>query len=398
MLSATWFVAYSAVLPLTQAAWGLSGKEAGMIQSSFHLGYLVSLFLVGFLADHFGAKRAYIVTGVAGWASPILFVLFADGFWSACWLHALTGLCQGGAYTPVLALVSDHVTRERRARAMGLMIAASSAGYAVCLGVAGLALKVTDWRGALAVIAVAPFISWLAGIAALRKTPNTVHPRPAGTSVFASVPAVLANRKGMLSVWAYTSHNWELLGLWAWLPAFLTAALVLHGAGAPESAAIALSLSALTYVANIGGSLLGGAMADRWGRTRAILFWSCLSLALSFSFGWMIALPVTLLVAAACLYNLAAIADSATHSTVLAESVPPHMLGVAYAVRSVIGFGAGVASPVVFGAALDWAGGGRGSTNALAWGVAWTTLGLGAMLGPLATWKLQRASARTPES
>ncbi len=390
MLSATWFVAYSAVLPLTQTAWGLSGKEAGMIQSSFHLGYLTSLFIVGFIADHYGAKRAYLVTGVAAWASPILFVLFADGFWSACWLHALTGLCQGGSYTPVLALVSDNVPRERRARAMGLMIAASSAGYAVCLGLAGVALKATGWRGALAVVAAAPFVSWLVGMAALRGTPNRIHPRPAGTSVFASVPAVLSNRKGMLSVWSYTFHNWELLGLWAWLPAFLTAALVLHGTGAAESAATGLSLSALTYVANIGGSLLGGVLADRWGRTRAIMLASCVSLALSFTFGWMIALPVGLLVAAACLYNLAAIADSATHSTVLAESVPPHMVGVAYAVRSVIGFGAGVASPIVFGAALDWAGGGRGTTDAFAWGVAWTTLGLGAMLGPLATWKLQR--------
>lgn len=390
VLSATWFVAYSAVLPLTQSAWGLSGKEAGMIQSSFHLGYLTSLFIVGFIADHFGAKRAYLVTGIAAWSSPILFVLFADGFWSACWLHALTGLCQGGSYTPVLALVGDNVPRERRARAMALMIAASSAGYAVCLVLAGAALKYTDWRGALTVVAVAPLVSWLVGVAALRGTPNKIHPRPAGASVFASVPAVLRNRKGMLSVWAYTFHNWELLGLWAWLPAFLTAAMVLHGAGAAESAAVGLSLSALTYVANIGGSLLGGALADHRGRTQAILLFSCISLLMSFSIGWMIALPIGLLVAAACLYNLAAIADSATHSTVLAESVPPHMVGVAYAVRSVIGFGAGVVSPVVFGMALDWAGGGRGSTNAFAWGVAWTTLGLGAMLGPLATWRLQR--------
>ncbi len=65
MLAATWFVAYSAVLPLTQAQWGLSGKQAGLIQSGFHLGYLTSLFIVGFIADHFGAKRAYIATGVA---------------------------------------------------------------------------------------------------------------------------------------------------------------------------------------------------------------------------------------------------------------------------------------------------------------------------------------------
>ena len=132
-------------------------------------------------------------------------------------------------------------------------------------------------------------------------------------------------------------------------------------------------------------------MADRWGRTQAILLWSCVSLALSFSIGWLIALPVALLVALACLHNFAAIADSATHSTVLAESVPPHVLGVAFAVRSVIGFGAGVVSPVLFGWALDLAGGGRTAADPFAWGVAWATLGLGGLLGPLATWKLQRS-------
>jgi MFS family permease len=215
-----------------------------------------------------------------------------------------------------------------------------------------------------------------------------VHPRPAGESLLASLPAVLRNRKGMLSIWGYSFHNWELLGMWAWLPAFLTAALVLHGSG--EAATLALVFAALTYIANIAGSIVGGTMADRWGRTQTILLWSCVSLVLSFSIGWLVALPIALLVALACLYNFAGIADSSTHSTVLAESVPPHYIGVAYAVRSVVGFGAGVVSPFVFGWALDLAGDGKGSTDSFAWGSAWATLGLGALLGPLATWKLHR--------
>ena len=391
VLSATWFVAYSAVLPLTQVAWGLSGKEAGMIQAGFHLGYLTSLFIIGFIADHYGAKRAYLVTGIAAWSSPIVFVLFADGFWSAFWLHALTGLCQGGFYTPALALINDNIGRERRGRAMGFLIAGSSAGYAVCLLVMGAALKFTDWRGALAVVAALPLISWLLALYVLRSTPNRVHARPDGESLLAALPAVWKNRRGMLSIWGYSFHNWELLGLWAWLPAFLTAALVAQGAGTGEAAALALSLSALTYVANIAGSIVGGTMADRWGRTQTILLWSCVSLALSFSIGWLIALPIALLVALACLYNFAGIADSSTHSTVLAESVPPHYLGVAYAVRSAIGFGMGVVSPVVFGWALDVAGGSRTAGDSQAWGLAWMTLGLGGLLGPVATWKLQRA-------
>lgn len=356
----------------------MSAREAGIVQAAFHLGYLTSLFIVGFIADHFGAKRAYITTGVAACLSPWAFVLFADGFWSAAWLHAFTGLCQGGTYTPALALINDHVERARRGRAMGWLIAGSSAGYAICLGVAGLALKFTDWRGALAAVAVLPVVSWITGVWVLRNTPNTVHPRPAGESLLASVPAVMRNRRGMLSIWGYTFHNWELLGMWTWLPAFLTAALVLQRYQ-PENA---LMFAALTYVANIAGSIVGGTMADRWGRAQTILTWSCVSLALSFSIGWLIAAPIILIVALACLYNFAGIADSSTHSTVLAESVPPHYLGVGYAVRSVVGFGAGVVSPVVFGWALDASG--------QSWGIAWATLGLGALLGPVATWRLSK--------
>ncbi len=395
MLAATWFVAYSAVLPLTQAAWGLSGRQAGMVQAGFHLGYLTSLFIVGFLTDHLGARRAYLLSGVAASLSPWTFVLFADGFSSAFWLLALTGLCQGGTYTPALALINDHVSQERRGRAMGYLIAASSAGYALCLGLAGLALKFTGWRGALSLVAVLPVASWLIGFAVLRRTENRVHARPAGESLLAALPAMIRNRRGMLSVWAYTFHNWELLGLWAWLPAYLAASLALHGYDAKSSAALALAFAALTYVANIAGSVVGGTMADRWGRTQTILLWSSVSLALSFTIGWLIAAPLALLVAAACLYNFSGIADSSTHSTVLAEGVPAHYLGVAYAVRSVVGFGAGVVSPVVFGWALDLAGGGKGSTDAIAWGLAWSALGLGGALGPVATWKLQRAG-QTP--
>jgi MFS family permease len=391
VLGATWFVAYSAVLPLTQAAWGLSSRDAGLIQSAFHLGYLTSLFIVGFLSDHFGARRTYLWSGIAAWASPLVFVAFADGFWSAYWLHLLTGLCAGGTYTPVLAMINDNVERVRRGRAMGFLIAGSSAGYAIALLAAGVALKFTDWRGALAVIAALPVVGWLLTVLAVRGTPNLIHPRPAGESMLAALPAVLKNRRGMLSVWGYTFHNWELLGLWAWLPAFLTAALMARGTQVAEASTLALPLAALTYVANIAGSVVGGTMADRWGRTKTILLWSCVSLVLSFSIGWLMALPMGLLVALACLYNFAAIADSSTHSTVLAESVPAHTLGVAYAVRSVIGFGAGVVSPVVFGWTLDAAGGGRSSGDPHAWGIAWATLGLGAMLGPIATLRLHRS-------
>ena len=71
MLAATWFVAYSAVLPLTQAAWGLSAREAGIVQGAFHLGYLVSLFLVGFIAGE-GQYWAVLSAAATMAALPVI--------------------------------------------------------------------------------------------------------------------------------------------------------------------------------------------------------------------------------------------------------------------------------------------------------------------------------------
>jgi MFS family permease len=382
-----WFVAYAGVLPLLQTAWHLSSREAGLVQSAWQFGFLISMFIVGFLSDRFGAKRIFLATGVAAALSPMAFALLADGFWSAWLLHGLTGLCAGGTYAPVLALINEHVDQTWRGRAMGLMLASSSASFALCFMVIGLTLKFTDWRGALIAVALFPVLAWIIALVTMRKTDDIIHPRPAGERAWTAMPAILANKKSMLSILGYSFHNWELLGMWAWLPAFLTVAVNAHGSGTAAALSISLAMTALTYIANIGGSLAGGAMADSWGRTKTIFLWSCISAVLSCAIGWFIALPLPFLVVLACLYNFSAIADSSTHSTVLAESVPPHMLGASYSLRSVLGFGAGAMSPTVFGATLDFFG---GTGGVHAWGIAWTTLGAVAMLGPVATWILHR--------
>jgi MFS family permease len=188
-------------------------------------------------------------------------------------------------------------------------------------------------------------------------------------------------------------HSWELLGLWAWLPAYLAVAITHGGGMTVQAASIGAMLTALTYVTSMAGSVYGGAMSDRWGRTKVIVWSAALSLACSFSFGWMMAAPLWVLVAVAAFYNVMAIADSSVYSTAITELVPPQYLGAAYALRSLLGFGAGVISPWVFGLALDWARGEPLRSEAMAWGLAWTVLGVGALLGPLMTLKLRALPA-----
>jgi MFS family permease len=388
------FTAYSAALPLLKADWNMSASEAGLVQSAWHAGYLISLFAVGFIADRHGAKRVFLAGSVLASVSAMLFAFYADSELSGLLLYGFTGLCSGASYTPGLTLVAERFGIHQRGRAMGWFLASASLGYGASLILSGLLMPQVGWRGAFIATACGPLIATVIAFGTLRATPNLLHPRSAEQPLGFSLLAVWRNRPAMLLIWAYVFHGWELLGLWAWLPAYLASSIAHGGGMTMQAAGVGALLTALTYITSMSGSIYGGALSDRWGRTRIILWGSCLSLVCSFSFGWMIALPLWLLVAVAAFYNITAIADSSVYSTALTELVPPNYLGAAYALRSLLGFGAGIISPWVFGLVFDWARGEPLRSDAMAWGLAWTSLGVGALLGPLMTLKLRR----TPEA
>jgi MFS family permease len=383
------FTAYSAAIPLLTPAWSLSASQAGLIQSAWHAGYLVSLFVIGFLSDRYGAKRVFLVSSTAASASAVVFAVFADGYLSGALLYGMTGLFSGGSYTPGLTLIAERYAPQRRGRAMGYYLAAASLGYALALLLTGMLTPYIGWRGAFLVNATGPFLGTVLAWFALRRTPNVVHGTAHTRPPLAQVPAVLKNKPVMLAIWAYAFHSWEIMGLKAWLPAFLAAAALAAGHSATEAASLGAVLTAIAYVGSMTGSVAGGALSDRKGRTWAILLMSCASLACSFSLGWMMGLPLWLLVAVAAFYSFAAIGDSSVYSTAVTELVPSHDVGAAYSVRSVLGFGFGALAPWIFGLVLD---GTRAEevSERWSWGLAWTALGAGAVLGPLMTWRLRR--------
>ncbi len=53
------FTVYSALLPLLMGAWQMSASEAGLVQSGWHVGYLMSLFAAGLLTDRIGARKTF---------------------------------------------------------------------------------------------------------------------------------------------------------------------------------------------------------------------------------------------------------------------------------------------------------------------------------------------------
>lgn len=387
------FIIYSAALPLLTVDWSMTSAQAGMIQSAWHLGYLFSLFAVGFLCDRFGAKRTFLWSAGAASVSALAFAAFSSGFVTGAVLYGIAGLCSGGSYTPGLTLIAERFAPSRRGRAMGIYLAAGSLAYALTMVLSNRLFPIGGWRLAFWVAGSLPTAGMALSLWVLRQTPNIIHATPTRQNMWHAVSGVMKNRPALLSMLAYTFHCWELLGMWAWLPAYLArAARTADAIGGQDARAveIAVLLSGCTYLTSMLGSLIGGTLADRWGRSLSMLLFSCISLCCSFSFGWMLGWPLAVVFVAAAIYNLASIADSSIYSTALTELVEPEHIGAAYSLRSVMGFGAGAISPWVFGLILDLCRGASPGSDNLGWGLAWVSIGLGALPGPLAIWYLRR--------
>jgi MFS family permease len=236
------------------------------------------------------------------------------------------------------------------------------------------------WRAALGVLALGPLLCFVLSLALFRGERSRA--RRAGPRQGFSLDADLSgNRPAQLMIVGYVFHSWELLGMWAWTPAFVAAALVVQGTGAERAAGLGATLSALFHVMGIVASAVGGALSDRWGRTAVIAAMMLVSSACSFSFGWMLAAPLLLIVAVGSLYGFSALGDSSVYSTGITETVRAERLGSALAVRSLLGFGAGAVAPLVFGWVLDLYGG--RSASVAGWGWAFSVLGVGGVLGLL---------------
>ena len=377
------------MLPLVKSEWEMSAGQAGLIQSAWHFGYLCSLFTIGFLSDRYGARRVFLTASIAASITAMIFALYAHDFRSAALLYGLTGLFSGGSYTPGLTLIAERFGPAERGRSMGFYLAAASAGYGIALLATGLVAPSIGWRGALILNAAGPVLGALLAMYALRHTPNVIHPHPEGQARELPIKAVWKNKPAMLVTWSYTFHSWELLGVKAWLPAFFAAAAALSGSTLLQAASLGAGLTAITYFAAMAGSVGGGWLSDRYGRTTTIIVISTSSMLLCMVLGWMIELPLWLLVAAASVQSLLAIGDSSVFSTAITELVPPRLIGAAYSVRSVLGFGAGAFAPWVFGLVLD-AAGAADAGPVMTWGLAWCSLGVVAILTPVTAWRLRQ--------
>jgi len=383
------FMNYAAALPLLQREWGMSAAAAGSIASGFQIGYAVSLVAFSSLADRLSPKRIYLWSMLAAGLSSLAFAFFARDHVSGLILYCLVGISLGGTYTTGMMIISKQYAVRRRGMALGFFIASTSLGYAMSLAVSGLTLPDGGYRLSFFLTCLGPSMGWIAALATLRRTEVPVPEREDGRRFSREV---LGNAPAMLLIGGYAFHSWELLGMWAWAPAFVSSCLVLTGRAPAEAAGLGAFIAASLHLTGLVASLSMGTLSDRLGRIRVILLMSGASALCSFMFGWTIGWPLALVVGIGLMYAFLALGDSPVLSAGLTEVVESCYLGAAFGLRSLLGFGAGSISPLVFGLILDWTNSpavGQGTYTT--WGWAFGALGLGglaAFLSGLKLWKI----------
>jgi len=214
---------------------------------------------------------------------------------------------------------------------VGLLVAALTLGSAspFLFGVLGG----LDWRFTLATSSLA---AALAGCAIL-----WVGIGP----IFAAAPRFKAGY--VLYAWrikslryanlGYFGHMWELYAMWAWIGAFLLASF---SQDLPqETAALAAKLVTFaTLAAGALGSLLGGVVADRLGRTTLTMLAMAVSGSCAATAGFLFGADTWLLTAFCLVWGVAVIADSAQFSASIAELANRELVGTMLTVQTALGF------------------------------------------------------------
>ena len=366
------FLVVAGTFPLIIEQWKMSATQAGSIVSAFYLSYAISLFVFSWICDWSGAKRAAQISIAATALTSVSFAIWAVDYWSTLITYALIGMTHGGIYTPLVILLKQNVTTEKLGIAVGWLVASTSVGYALSIGVTGLCIYLSGWRLAFQLAGLAPAIGAALLLLALSEVENKTN----ASTVYSGVVSELReNRESRTLLGGYVGHCWELLGMWAWAPAFLAANLVLHGKSVAAAAQISSSAVTLLHIVGAAAALMMGGLSDKVGRKPVLLWNTALATIFSFTIGWLVQIDSYLLFALVFAYSFFAIGDSSVLSTTTTERINPNCLGAFLGIRSLLGFAAGAASPLVFGATMD---GLRAlqATEGQVWGLAFATLGI----------------------
>ena len=374
------FINYSAILPILKSEWTMNNTQAGLIFSVYQLGYIASGVILSALTDRVNIKLIFISSVIWSGCANLLFAFYADDFSSGLFLRALTGIGMGGTYMPGLKLVAERFEPGRRGKAIGIYVGSLVLGTSLSLALTGWLTELYGWRIAFIVCSIGVFTGGAFSVLLFRG----YKPAPRLRTKAGFSGEVIKNRPALLMILGYGSHMWEMYGMRSWLAPFFTSALIGWGYEAGRATGLASGIAAVMIGIGAFSTAITGTLSDRFGRTATISMVMLASAALSLSFGWLINTNIWLVMVIGLVYGYLVVAESPVFSTGLTELVAPGYLGAAMGLQSLVGYSLGMISPTLFGWVLDRFQGWQPVAGISGeWGLAFASVGIGALAGPI---------------
>ena len=183
---------------------------------------------------------------------------------------------------------------------------------------------------------------------------------------------------------------WELFAFWGWIGPFLIACLMSQGIPTDKAVSWGGTITACIILLGAPSSWLWGIVADKKGRTFAIIVAGACSVAGEIILGYLFGQSLALIVLAGGWIGFWAISDGGVYKAGLVEMVSPSMWGLCLGLQSAVGFGITIISPAVFGIILEWYNGRVDPTSVTIWAPAFLVLALGGIFAPINAFVLRR--------
>jgi sugar phosphate permease len=120
-------MSYTIILPAMKDGLSFNYTQLGLLGTGNFIGYLTMAIVGGFLAAHFGT-RIVITAGLVVMGVTMILTGLAQSFEFAFAMRLLTGLGNGAAFVPAMALGSAWFTMKKRGFATGIVSAGIGAG------------------------------------------------------------------------------------------------------------------------------------------------------------------------------------------------------------------------------------------------------------------------------
>lgn len=363
LLFLTWLVSYidrslmPMALPLIAEEFHLSPTAMGAVISVFFLGYAAMQIPGGVIADKIGARNS-MTLGIAAWSIFSFLTGMASSLTSLMWVRVLFGMSEGVHPPAAFKALSAWFPSRERSRANGLVMSSNTLGPMIAPILFTAVMGAFGWRRAFLVVSIPGFLVAVAVYWYLRNRPAE-HPMVSAAELaFIGSDSDKQEKIGFRELVKYPAlwklfliyMTWDVTwwGFQAWLPSYL---FRVRGFSLGNTGLV----TALPFAVGFIGVLLAGYVADRTGKRKAVLLVVLLGNALFMS----LTAVAPNAAAAVILLALTGLFLPSIHGpfwSLPMDMLPPRVMGYASGLINTGGQIAGVGSPVVIGALIEWTG------------------------------------------